>query len=248
MSTPVDDSYVKYLPRIFQQRAGQSDEDYFLGRFVKAFEAMLSGKTGAEGTESLGIEALLDRFHEYLDPNRTPSQFLPWLAGWVGLELEEGVEYDGEADLLERKTSPRQTLPLSSPRGTVNRNLIGRMVQLYKKRGTPGGLKDYLQVFAGDEAAITVYDYEEPVRCGQEERIGINTMVGPVANYFSVHMVLPAHSRTILNKKVRILQEVIEKEKPFYTNSSLNIEVPHMCLGLYGRVGMETLVGGMIEE
>ncbi|MNI51811.1 hypothetical protein D3C73_1065530 [compost metagenome] len=74
-------------------------------------------------------------------------------------------------------------------------------------------------------------------------------MVGAAEpSYFSVHVILPAYSRSLLQSKVRILQEVIRKEKPFYTNSSLNIEVPHMCLGVYGRVGMETLLGGMTEK
>jgi hypothetical protein len=52
----------------------------------------------------------------------------------------------------------------------------------------------------------------------------------------------------MLNRKVQILREVIRKESPFYTNFSLNIEVPQMRVGVYGRVGMETLLGGMAEK
>ncbi|MNC21485.1 hypothetical protein D3C75_694650 [compost metagenome] len=249
MSSQNDYSYVQYLPRVFQQKAGEPDEKFFLGRFLMAFEAMLSGKTGADGRESVGIEALLDGLHQYFDPGLTPSQFLPWLAGWVGLELEEGLEYDGEPDHQERLLSPSQILPLAAVRSTVNRNLIGSIVQLYKKRGTLDGLAEYLQVYAGEEAAIQIHDYEEPVRCGIGQRVGINTMVGAAEpSYFSVHVILPAYSRSILQNKVQILQEVIRKEKPFHTNSSLNIEVPKMCLGVYGRVGMETLLGGMTED
>lgn len=249
MSSLNDTSYVQYLPRVFQQKSGESDEKFFLGRFLKAFEAMLSGKTGVTGNESVGIEALLDNLHQYFDPGLAPSQFLPWLAGWVGLELAEGVEYDGEQDNRERKLAPLQTLPLSTARSTVNRHLLGSIVQLYKKRGTLAGLAEYLQVYAGEEAAIHISDYEEPVRCGNGQRVGINSMVGAAEpSYFSVHVVLPAHSRTILQNKVQILQEVIRKERPFYTNSSLNIEVPYMCLGVYGVLGMETLLGGMTEE
>ncbi|MCL6458807.1 MAG: phage tail protein [Gorillibacterium sp.] len=249
MSISRDSSYVQYLPRVFQQKSGQSDEAYFLGRFIKAFEAMLSGKTDAVGAESVGIEALLDQLHQYFDPSQTPAQFLPWLAGWVGLELEEGLEYYGEQDNQDRSAATKQILPLSSTRSSVNRNLIGNIVQLYKKRGTLEGLKEYLQVFAGEEATINICNYEEPIRCGNAERIGINTMVGMAEpNYFSVHVLIPAHSRTILGNKVQIMREVLQKERPFYTNSSLNIEVPHMCLELYGRVGKETLLGGMTED
>lgn len=249
MSSLNDYRYVQYLPRVFQQKSGETDEQFFLGRFLKAFEALLSGKTGAAGAESAGIEALLDGLHQYFDPAMTPSQFLPWLAGWVGLQLAEGVEYDGEPDNRERALAPMQILPLAAARSTVNRKLLGSIVQLYKKRGTLDGLAEYLQVYAGEEAAIQISNYEEPVRCGNAQRVGINTMVGAAEpNYFSVHVILPAYSRSLLQRKVRTLQEVIRKEKPFYTNSSLNIEVPHMCLGVYGRVGMETLLGGMTEQ
>lgn len=243
MSSQNDYRYVQYLPRVFQQKSGESDEHYFLGRFLRAFEAMLSGTTETAG-ESAGIEALLDELHHYFDPELAPSQFLPWLAGWVGLQLAEGVEYDGEQDNQERTLAPMQILPLAEARSTVNRKLLGSIVQLYKKRGTLDGLAEYLQVYAGEEAAIQIHNYEEPVRCGIAQRVGINTMVGAAEpSYFSVHIILPAYSRSLLQRKVRNLQEVIRKEKPFYTNSILNIEVPQMCLGVYGRVGMETLLG-----
>ncbi|WP_150275698.1 phage tail protein [Paenibacillus tepidiphilus] len=249
MTTQDDYSYVSYLPRIFQQQANQSEADFFLGRFLKGFEALLSGKTGALSGESVGIEALLDGFHHYFDPLKTPASFLPWLAGWLGLTLTEGEEYDGNLDTYERTLTPAQLLPLTAERSTVNRKLLGGMMELYKKRGTPEGLAEYLQVFAGEEAAIHIESYEEPVRCGKGSRIGINTMTGPAEpSYFTVHIILPAHSRSLLQNKVNILQEVLRREKPFYTNYSLNIEVPRMRLGVYGRVGMETLVGGMREE
>lgn len=249
MSISNHSGYVAYLPRIYQQKSGQSDEDFFLGRFLQAFEAMLSGNNGASGLENAGVEALLDGFHGYLDPDYTPPQLLDWLAGWVGLELEEGVEYEGEADKREKELAPLQLLPLPEARNSVNRHLIGTAVQLYKKRGTLAGLKDYVQVYAGPEAEIEICSYEEPIRCGMNRRAGINTMVGAAnSSYFSVHVLLPSPTRTMLNRKVQIIREVIRKESPFYTNFSLNIEVPQMRVGVYGRVGMETLLGGMAEK
>ncbi|MEF2967748.1 phage tail protein [Paenibacillus sp. M1] len=242
-------NFTQYLPRVFQQKAEETEADYFLGRFLKGFEAMLSGKTGAVSEESVGIEALLDQFHQYFDPNRTPSQFIPWLAGWLGLELEEGPEYDGEADHMERKAAPVQILPLGVSRHSVNRNLIGNIVQLYKKRGTMEGLKEILQVFAGEEVTIAIEDYEEPAGIGYARRIGLNAMVGAAdPSYFSVHSIIPAPTRTLLTNKVRIIREALGKEKPFYTNASLNVEVPSMRVGVYGRIGRETLLGGMQEE
>jgi hypothetical protein len=58
---------------------------------------------------------------------------------------------------------------------------------------------------------------------------------------------LPVHSSSMLQKKVELIRKVIENEKPFYTNYKLNVEVPAMRVGIYSKVGKETLVGGTIE-
>lgn len=249
MSDLTSSKYVQYLPRIYHKGYEQSDFEYFLGRFLKAFEQVLTGIPGEEGEKTVGIEALIDRLDQYFDPSRTPAQFLPWLAGWVGMELEEGIEFYGEEDNAEKNTAPSQILPLYSTRSSVNRSMIEKIVQLYKKRGTWEGLMEYLQVYAGEETTITISEFEEAARIGSIGSVGVNTMVGYTRPcFFSVHMLIPAHSRSILENKVRTIRKVIEKEKPFYTNYILNIEVPSMRVGVYSRVGRETLLGGMAEE
>lgn len=249
MNNQENSRYVQYLPRVYHKGSQESDKEFFLGRFLKAFEQVLSGEAGDKGEEALGIEALLNRFHQYFDPLLTPAQFLPWLAGWVGLDLEDGIEFYGDEDYIEKGNTPTQILPLDEGRSSINRDMIGRIVQLYKKRGTLEGLKECLQIYAGEESTISINEFEEPVRLGEAERIGINTMVGYAKpSYFSVHALIPAHSRSILQNKVRILREVIQEEKPFYTNFILNIEVPSMLVGVYSRLGRETLLGGMRQE
>jgi hypothetical protein len=127
--------------------------------------------------------------------------------------------------------------------------MIERMVQLYKKRGTWEGLMEYLQVYAGEEVTITIDEFEEAARLGSIGSIGVSTMVGYARPcFFSVHVLIPAHSRSVLESKVRTIRKVVEKEKPFYANYILNIEVPSMRVGVYTRVGRETLLGGMVEE
>lgn len=249
MKNETNSRILQYLPRVYQRGSGESDEEFFLGRFLKAFEQMLLGIPEEAGEGTVGIQDLLDRFYQYFDPAQTPAQFLPWLAQWVGLELEDGVEFYGDEDTIEKDTSPVQTLPLNGARSSVNRNMIGKIVQLYKKRGTLEGLKEYLQIFAGEEAQITINEFEETSRLENPERIGINTMVGRSKPcYFSVHALIPAPSKSILENKVQIMREVIQKEKPFYTNSLLTIEVPYMLIGIYSRVGRDTLLGGMRLE
>jgi hypothetical protein len=56
---------------------------------------------------------------------RTPEEFLPWLAGWVALSLQE--DWSSEE----------------------KRRFISRMVPLYRKRGTTEGLSELLELFTG---------------------------------------------------------------------------------------------------
>lgn len=239
--------YVQYLPRIYHKRSTETYDEYFLGRFLKAFEQILTGTS--EQKEIVGIEALLDNFRQYFNPSQTPPQFLQWLAGWVGLELEETVDFYGDVDKEQKDTIPTQILPLNQKRSTINRDMIGNMTQLYKKRGTTSGLLDYLQLYAGKETTIKINEYADTARIGESREIGVNTMVGSASpTFFSVHMMIPIHSRSMLQKKVNLINKIIENEKPFYTNYKLIVEVPAMRVGSYCKVGKETLLGGMLEE
>ncbi|WP_242856197.1 hypothetical protein [Ruminiclostridium josui] len=105
MSNHESSKYIQYLPRIFQN--GNNEDGDFLGRLLKAFEQILSGKT--EMQETLGIEEILDDFDMYLDPELTPPQFLEWLASWVALDLEEGIEFFGAEDTAEKCQSSSNT-------------------------------------------------------------------------------------------------------------------------------------------
>ncbi|QNU65801.1 phage tail protein [Ruminiclostridium herbifermentans] len=247
MSNQQISNYVQYLPRIYHKSSDQTYEDYFLGRFLKAFEQVLTGS--AEKKDIVGIESILDNFEQYFNPSQTPPQFLEWLASWVALDLEESVEFYGNNDKEQKEQSPIQILPLDTSRSTINRELISKMVQLYKKRGTTKGLLEYLQFYAGEETTISINEYEETAKVGERRKIGVNTMVGKAKpTFFSVHTMIPIHSRSRLQKKVQLIKKVIENEKPFYTNYLLSVEIPSMRVGVYSKVGKETLLGGMIED
>lgn len=76
------------------------------------------------------IFATLDCLDAYFDAWLTPRDFLEWLAGWVGVALDENWP-------LERQ-----------------RALVGEMVSLYGRRGTVRGLRDLLAVCTGVEVAV----------------------------------------------------------------------------------------------
>ena len=63
--------YVKCLPELYEQ-------DEFMGRFLMLFESFWAP-----------IEKQVGSICHYFDPRMTPVGFLPWLASWLGLVLDE---------------------------------------------------------------------------------------------------------------------------------------------------------------
>lgn len=104
---------VHRLPALFQS-------DSFAERFVGGLDPTLAP-----------IFSTLDNMDAYFDPAVTPRDFLGWLAGWVGVELDE-------------------TWPVGR-----QRELVGTMVSLYGARGTLGGLVELLRITTGEEPEVS---------------------------------------------------------------------------------------------
>jgi phage tail-like protein len=105
---PTDQSsYLKYLPAFL----GGNE---FLGRFLLIFEQLLTP-----------LDRQIDNLYDYFDPRMAPPDFLPWLASWLGLVLDERW-----------------------PEGQ-RRELIRAAVELYEWRGTRRGLSEFLRLYTG---------------------------------------------------------------------------------------------------
>jgi phage tail-like protein len=114
--------YLQSLPAIFS-------EDPFLGRFLLAFEQIL---TGLSDQSEPGLEELVARIPFLFDPNRLHmvfsdetelEEFLNWLSGWVALSLR--------ADwTLEQK-----------------KNFLADIAPLYRSRGTKENLSKLLKIY-----------------------------------------------------------------------------------------------------
>jgi phage tail-like protein len=113
-------SYLDYLPAIFRQ-------DPFAGRFLLAFETVLSGAGG-----QAGLETTIGRIADYLDPQKTDADFLPWLASWVTLTLR--ADWDTQ----------------------TQRDFIMRIVPLYQLRGTKAGLLQMLALYT--KSPVQIFD------------------------------------------------------------------------------------------
>ena len=89
-------SYRQYLPPFLWSK--ESDPEQFLLRFLCIFEAILTGRDdiaaplrtlrNGEYREYPPYEKIIDQLPDLFDPWRVPPQFLPFLAGSLGLTLE----------------------------------------------------------------------------------------------------------------------------------------------------------------
>lgn len=200
-AVPVDQisTYQQYLPAIFQA-------DEVLGRFLFALEVVLSGVSrdraevaGLDADLPPGLEEVIAASHTLFDPTTTRSEFIPWLATWVGLTLR--ADWDD----------------------ATRRAFIGRIVALYKLRGTKQGLEALLHLYTGEP--VTVDD----------------SFTNP-PHFFQVRMTLSGQDREAVRLKQQIARAIIDQEKPAHTFYALQIAVPTMRLP--ARLGSdETLLG-----
>lgn len=117
---------------IVDQLPASLQEDDFCRRMVSALDEVLAP-----------VFATLDCFDSYLDPQLAPEDFVDWLAGWVGLEIDE-------------------TWTLES-----RRQLIEKAVILYRIRGTAAALAAHVALYAGATPHI-----EENGACGWSQTAG----------------------------------------------------------------------------
>jgi phage tail-like protein len=147
---------LKYLPAIFHtdptDDPAQPAEASYLEGFLGPFQDVLTG-----------FEERLSGIDRYFDPKEIPSDqnddFLSWLAGWVGLVLDENWE----------KTKRQQ--------------LIREAVKLHRHRGMVAGLKRFLSLY-DDRITCVVHEGRWPggMQIGVASQIGgITTEHGSVS-------------------------------------------------------------------
>jgi phage tail-like protein len=100
------------LPALFQ-------DDGFTQHFTAGLDDVLAP-----------VFCTLDNLDAYFDPTLAPADFIVWLAGWVGLNLDENWP-------VERQ-----------------RALIAQAAELYRWRGTVRGLAAHVALYTGTEPEI----------------------------------------------------------------------------------------------
>lgn len=103
-----------------------------VGAIIKLDTAVADNKPYNGATVRLtpygSLEKTIDRLAELFDPWKTPSDFLPWLATWIALDLEpDWNEYQ-------------------------KRLFISQMTSIYQQRGLKSGLLKYLDIYVASKA------------------------------------------------------------------------------------------------
>jgi phage tail-like protein len=253
------ETYLRQLPAIYRDDTPCAD---FLLRFLSLFETFFGE-----------VEERISTLSLFFDPLAVPKEFLPWLASWLALDLDE--DWDEQ----------------------MQRRLIATAFETYGRRGTVTGLRDALRLFAGVDALI-----EEPVvnaalwalpapqvSCGcrdvstardeivweasENSILGVTTMLAPAEPQGAITgtTAILDRSHLITNEQfgaplfedvahqfsVQIYQgqlkcaetlarvrAVIEREKPAHTSYHLCIVQPRLRVGFQARVGVDTLIAG----
>ena len=230
--SPVDPTrrsgYLEHLPAVFQEE----DTAQFLGRFLLAFEHVLSG---LGDVDEPGIEELLDgavdldegrvlagieRFFDagvraeggVLGPEqRAPAEFLEWLGRWVAVAFRSHMSE------------------------SQRREMIAKAVQLYRKRGTREGLEQLIAIQAALRATIT--DAATPRPAGAPDL----SERGP--HFFHVLISLPAGPIAQRRRQREIVQGIVDAEKPAHTWYELDVIEPELQIGVTSHIGVDTLIG-----
>ncbi len=218
------------LPVIYQ-------DDPFMGQFLLAFEKILLGieddvaySTGNDWVEfpEKGLEESIAELPTYFDPEKVPTEFLPWLASWTALSLR--------ADM-----NPAQ-----------QRDFIANIVKYYRLRGTKANLQDLLSLFVGGQPTIEETSTSE-LQIGKHSTIGKDMFLrGGPPHFFKVAIALTEGlqgDRSALARQLEIASSIIELEKPAHTHYKLVPIFPGtLRIHETSTVGVNTLLGTMPQQ
>jgi phage tail-like protein len=126
---------LKYLPEIYHGNE-------FLSRYLMLFESFWQP-----------IQQTTRQIHHYFDPKLTPEPFVPWLATWFGVPLDDFLPIDRTRELLRHALT------------------------IYQLRGTAQALEEFLKVYTGGEVQITEHRASNFV-LNQDNRLGLGRALG----------------------------------------------------------------------
>ena len=173
------ESYIKWLPSLYHR------PDLNGRNFIRDLLWISQHMFGS-------IDETLDQVHKFFDPYEAPEKFLPWLASWSAMVLDEDW-------------------PIAK-----KRRLIRKAIELYRVRGTVKGMKLFLGMFTGAEPIVRENEWPfKGWRIGVTSGIGVDTVVLPPVNLSHAFVIeMPVSYKDVSTETMVRIHEIIQMEKP----------------------------------
>lgn len=217
--TNIKKSYMDFLPSIF--RGADKETAVFVERFLKIFKKVLTGINDGvkvDDKELTGISETIDTIHKFFYPDTKYPEFIDWLSSWVGLVLKEDWS-------IQKK-----------------RDVIARIIPIYRMRGTKRGLEEYLNIYVGK--GVNINDNFGLFQVGVNSQVGISTAID-LTNYFVVEVTLSDTEQGLedIERKKKAIKAIIDKEKPVHTDYKMIWKnVQSMQIEIHSKVGIDTFI------
>lgn len=211
-------SYMDFLPSIF--RGADKETAIFVEGFLKIFEKVLTGIDNGKKVdkELTGISESIDTIHKFFYPDDKYPEFIDWLSSWVGLVLKEDWSIQKKKDV------------------------ISRIIPIYRMRGTKRGLEEYLNIYVGK--GVSINDNFGFFQVGVNSQVGISTAID-LTNYFVVEVTLSEAVSSLeeIKRKKKAIEELINREKPVHTDYKMIWKnVQSMQIEIHSKVGIDTFI------
>jgi phage tail-like protein len=247
-------SSLQYLP-------GAYSDDAVSRRFLDQFLSIFDTLRGAIGERITDIAGLFD-------PMATPAtlrkpgdtDFLSWLAGWLGLTLDRHWPEERRRELLKNAW------------------------RLYRLRGTPAGLKLHLQLYTGiepqilehfrlrrwlnagsarlgDQSALWGADIVDRLQLDVHAQLDTVQLIDtgdPLTDPFAKEayqftVFVPTRGQISADPQADALQQqtvqrIIEMAKPAHTLGYLQMTRPRFRIGIQAFIGKDTVIGSYPDK
>lgn len=194
-------SWADYLPDVYQM---EQKSFSFLERYLGIFQDLYDG-----------VSSQIQDVSCYFDPEVTKSEYLPYLAEWIGLL---------DSFLWESKKL---------------RYLVGRLAKLYRWRGTVRYLEEILELYIGSRPFIIENHQIWPFMTDFRKQERLERLYGDSGFIFTVVIGLEAK---IGREDLPVIERIIENEKPAHMEGRIITLEPYIFLGWHSYLGMNSIL------
>jgi phage tail-like protein len=182
------------------------------------------------------LEDRYEEFSRWLDPEAAPPGMLVWLAGLLDLA------FDKDWPLARRRA------------------LLLRINELYRIKGTPRGISEYIRAYTGLESQVQEEFLRRPRQPAFLGRRGFvlgttsllnsaspdhgadEALIRAFAHRFTVLVYLGQHDCS--ERALSVVERIVAANKPAHTAHKVVPVYPGMSLGVGSRVGIDMVLGG----